>query len=114
MVWSADLKAKIDNSVAALPLEERERLTRYGALVLARETESRLAFARQKLDAFERKYGMTLEKLNQVGLPDNAGLEEHEDYVEWSGWQSTNDEAKSVLANLRTILEASGAGYSLQ
>jgi hypothetical protein len=112
MVFSSALATKVDESVAALPLAERERLTRYGALVLARETESRLELAKRKLAEFEKKYGMTLARLNKVGLPDNAGLEAHEDYVEWSGWQSTHDEASEVLANLQAILEATGATYS--
>lgn len=112
MGLSTDLIAKLDTSIAALPPEEREKLTRYGALVLVRETESRLELAKRKLAEFARKYGITLDRLNQVGLPENAGLEEHEDYVEWSGWQSTHDEALEVLANLRAILEATDVGHT--
>jgi hypothetical protein len=114
MVLSTEIMSKVDTSVAALPAAEREKLARYGALALARDTESRLELAKRNLAEFERKYGMTLERLNQVGLPDNAGLEEHEDYVEWSGWQSTLDEATAVLRNLRVILEATGAGDSFR
>lgn len=112
MALTTELMNKIDSSVAALPPEEREKLTRYGALALTRELESRLTLARQKLAEFEHKYGMTLEQLDQVGLPDDAGLEEHEDWVEWSSWQSTYDEAAAVLSSLRVILEATGAGNS--
>ncbi len=112
MVLSPQIITTIDSTVAALPAEEREKLTRYGALVLARETESRLELAARKSSEFERKYGMTFEHLDQIGLPDNAGLEEHEDYVEWSGWQATFDEAQETLTNLKKILEATSAGYT--
>ncbi|MDE3088450.1 MAG: hypothetical protein KGJ80_03550 [Chloroflexota bacterium] len=97
-----------------MPPEEREKLMRYGALVLERDTASRLVFARRKLDEFERKYGMALERLNEVGLPEDAGLGEHEDYVEWSGWQTTFDEATAILNNLRVIIETTDAGYPVR
>lgn len=114
MVLSADVMRQVDSSVAALPPQEREKLMRYGALVLERDTTSRLALARSKLDEFERKYGMTLDHLNEVGLPDDAGLEEHEDYVEWSGWQTTFDEATVTLNNLHVIIENTDARNSVR
>jgi len=62
------------------------------------QTESRLALAEYKIAAFERKYHTTLTRLRQDGLPDDASLEMHEDFVEWSGWQCTREEAVNLLA----------------
>jgi hypothetical protein len=111
VVLSTNVITAIETSVSALPLEEQEKLARYGALVLAREMEGRLELAKRKLAEFERKYGMNLDRLNQVGLPENAGREEHEDWVEWSSWQGTQEETLEVLNHLRAILEATDAGH---
>jgi hypothetical protein len=73
------------------------------------EMESRLALATRELACFEQKYEMTLVQLNKVGLPKEAGLEAHEDYVEWSGWRATYDETTQILETLHTILETSDA-----
>ena len=36
---------------------------------------------------------------------DDASLEMHEDYVEWSGWQRTHEESSQILASLKPILQ---------
>jgi len=58
----------------------------------------------RKIKAFERKYGTTLTQLLQDGLPDDASMEMHEDFIEWSGWQRTYEEAGQVLASLKPLL----------
>lgn len=98
--------SKVDTSLAALLPPERERLTLYGARLLLTEMEGRLALATRELARFETKYGTTLTGLAETGLPDEADLETHEDYVEWSGWQATVDETSQTLDILRSILEA--------
>jgi len=99
----------IDSSLAALPSAERERVALYGAHLLFTEMEGRLALAARKLAHFEQKYETTLAQLNETGLPQGAGLEAHEDYVEWSGWQATYDETSQTLETLRAILERADA-----
>ncbi len=108
-MMSAESTPKIDTSLASLPSPERERVALYGAHLLMTEMESRLALAARELTRFERKYGQTLAHLNEIGLPEDAGLEAHEDYVEWSGWQATHDETNQILITLKTILEAADA-----
>jgi len=107
---SAESTLKIEASLAALPPSERKRLALYGARLLFTEMEGRLALAARELARFESKYGMSLARLQQVGLPEDAGLEAHEDYVEWSGWQATYDEARQILETLQTILAESPTG----
>ncbi len=106
---STEFALDLDTSLAALPPPERERLALYGAQLLCTEMESRLALAARTLVRFEQAYKMTLAQLNEAGLPQEANLEAHEDYVEWSGWQATYDESKQILKTLRAILETADA-----
>jgi hypothetical protein len=91
-------------SLSELVPEARQRLVEFGAPLLLTEVEGRLALAERKIRAFEQKYGTTLAESNQSGLPDDTSLEMHEDYVEWSGWQHTREEASQTLASLRPLL----------
>ena len=95
--------------LANLAPQVQQQLVEFGAPLLLTETESRLALAERKIAAFERKYGMALMQLSQDGLPDNASLEMHEDYIEWAGWQRTREEAHQLAASLKLLLEKSVA-----
>jgi hypothetical protein len=92
-------------SLSELVPEVRQRLIEFGAPLLLTEVEGRLALAERKMGAFEQKYGATLAQLRQDGLPDDASMEMHEDFVEWSGWQRTHEESSQILASLKPILE---------
>jgi len=92
-------------SLTELVPDARQRLIEFGAPLLLTEAEGRLALAERKIAAFERKYGTTLAQLGQDGLPDDASLEMHEDFVEWSGWQRTREEASQIRASLKPLLE---------
>ncbi len=85
--------------------EIRQRLVELGAPLLFTETEGRLALAERKIRAFEIKYGITLAELRRSGLPDDASMEMHEDFVEWLGWQRTHEEASRTLASLPPLME---------
>jgi len=63
----------------------RQRLVELGAPLLMTEAEGRLTLAERKIQAFEQKYGVTLSRLRREGLPDDASIEAHEDFIEWSG-----------------------------
>ena len=87
--------------------EARRRLVELGAPLLMTEAEGQLALAEQKIRAFEQKYETTFAQLRQNGLPDDASIEMHEDFIEWSGWQRTREEASQILASVRRLLEES-------
>jgi len=78
-----------------------------GAPLLLTEVEGRLTLAEQKIGAFEQKYKTTLAQLRRDGLPDDASMEMHEDFIEWSGWQRTREEASQIRASLKPLLEKS-------
>ncbi|MCK4449104.1 MAG: hypothetical protein KAX26_00785 [Anaerolineae bacterium] len=94
-------------SLTELVPEARQRLVELGAPLLLTEAEGRLALAERKIGAFEQKYGTTLARLRRNGLPDDASIEMHEDFIEWSGWQRTREEAGQTLASLQPLLEKS-------
>ena len=73
------------------------------------ELEAKLQEARQHIATFEQKYGLTFARLQQAGLPDDANLEAHEDYVEWSSWEGRAAELKSKLEELQAIVECTYA-----
>jgi len=83
----------------------RQRLAELGAPLLVTEAEGRLTLAERKIKAFEQKYGITLDQLREHGLPDDASIEMHEDFIEWSGWQRTYAEARQTLEALQPFLE---------
>lgn len=95
----------LNHAAIKLPTKEWERIVRLGTERHLEELEAELQVARQYIAAFERKYGLTFDRLQQVGLPDDAGLEAHEDYVEWSSWEGRAAELKSKLEELQAIVE---------
>jgi hypothetical protein len=97
----------LNYTAVKLPTLEWERIIRLGTESHAQELEAELCIARQHIAEFERKYGMTFVRLQRVGLPDDAGLEAHEDYVEWSSWEGRAAELEGKLMGLRAI-----AGYA--
>jgi len=94
-------------SLAELVPDAQQRLVEFGAPLLLTEAEGRLALAERKIRVFEQKYGMPLARLRQNGLPDDASIEMHEDFIEWSGWQRTHEETSQTLASLKPLLEKS-------
>ena len=95
--------------LAEQPPQALGRLVEYGTPLLKAEAEAQRALAERKIQAFEHKYGTTLIRLRGEGLPSDASMEMHEDYVEWSGWQRTLEEASDTLASLQNLLEMTGA-----
>ena len=100
----------ITATAVRLAPKEWERIIQLGADRHIEEVNSELDRAREKILEFETKYKMSFTRLEQVGLPDDAGLEEHEDYVEWSGWEGYAVELKEKLDNLQALVANSNGG----
>ena len=92
-------------SLAALLPPTQQRLVKLGAPLLQIEAEIQLSLAEHKLEIFEQKYATTLSQLKREGLSADASMEMHEDFVAWSGWQRTREEAQQIIAALQPILE---------
>lgn len=100
----------IDSTMVKLPAQDWERILQLGVDSHAKELESELARALENIRRLEAKYRMTFARLEQVGLPENAGREEHEDYVEWSSWEGYRLELEEKLTNLRALDRVSNGG----
>ena len=98
-------RGKSQPEIVQLPRAARQRLVELGAPLLLTETEGRLALAERKIKAFERRYKTTITQLRREGLPDDASIEMHEDFIEWSGWQRTYEESRQILSSLKPFLE---------
>lgn len=96
-----------EHSLSILVPEARRRLIELGAPLLRTEAEGRLLVAERKIEAFECKYKTTLAEWRRDGLPEDASIEIHEDFVEWSGWQRTLEQARQVIDSLRPQGESS-------
>ena len=107
MVGSSRRTNRRQFSSLTLAPDIQQRLVELGIPLLLTETEGRLALAERKIAAFERKYHTTIARLRRDSLPDDASMEVHEDFVEWSGWQATQEEAARILAALPMAQEIS-------
>ena len=100
----------LNYSAVRLPTQEWERIVRLGTEKHSQELEGELEDVRAQVAVFERKYGVSFTQLQRVGLPDDAGLEAHEDYVEWSSWEGRAAELKERLQRLRAMAGQAHAG----
>ena len=100
----------INSTAIKLSSEEWGRIIQLGIDSHIKELESELERAMTRIKEYETKYRMTFVRLNEVGLPDTAGLEEHEDYVEWSSWEGYIAELNTKLDNLHALAETSNGG----
>ncbi len=94
----------------ALPEEEQEEIFQIGASFRRVDLQKRLARAQENVRRFESRYGMTLEELERKGLPEDAGHEMHEDYIEWHYWVNVREKTQQMLNLLAQFSKVSGAG----
>lgn len=93
----------IEQSFSALPREERERIIRHGVTLRMSDLQKRLFLAESKVRAFSERYHTSLEELEAVGLPDDANVEMHEDYITWHHWAEVAHKAKQDMEALQDI-----------
>lgn len=75
---------------ADFPAEELASIFRQGAILRLPYLESRLLRAQEQIRRFEEKHETTLAALKYRGLPDDAGYELHEDFIEWEYWSDVS------------------------
>jgi len=99
----------VTNSAIQLPTQVWQHIVQLGVERHAQELEDQLRETQQRIAEFEHQYGMSFARLQEVGLPEDAGLEAHEDYVEWSSWEGYQAELQERLKKLRAMLEPTHA-----
>lgn len=95
-----------------LPTQVWQHIVQLGVERHIQELESQLSEAQQRIAEYERQYGMSLARLQEVGLPSDADLEAHEAYVEWSSWEGHQAELQERLAELRAVLGSADGWFS--
>lgn len=93
----------IEKSFLALPSIERATIIRHGVALRLSDLRKRLFLAESKVQLLETKYNTSLAKLDSEGLPDDAGVEMHEDYIMWHHWTEAAQKARSELSSLEDI-----------
>jgi hypothetical protein len=91
-------------NIAELPPQEMLSILRQGSLLRLPYLEGRLRQAKDQIRQFESTYGTTLEILVAEGLPDDAGYQMHEDFIDWEHWQDVASETETIIANVKRIL----------
>ncbi len=99
----AKVNTQIENTFLTLPPLEREAIITHGAAIRLSSLKQRLFLAQSKARSFEEKYQITLDVLNDSGLPDQAGYEMHEDYLMWMHWVEVAVQCEQDLAALEKI-----------
>ena len=99
----------VTNSAIQLPTQVWQHIVQLGVERHIQELEAQLRETQQRIAEFEHQYGMSFARLQEVGLPEDAGLGAHEDYVEWSSWEGYQAELQERLKKLRAVLEPTHA-----
>lgn len=92
----------------SLSEEELIPILKQGAVLRLPYLESRLVQAERHVQSFEKKYATTLDVLRAQGLPDDAGYEMHEDFIEWEYWNDSLDKMRASIKHVRAMLEKMG------
>lgn len=92
-------------NIADIPPSELASILRQGAILRLPYLEARLLQARRQVEQFQEKYATTLERIEAEGLPDDAGYEMHEDFIEWEYWDQIARETDLSLQAVQRLLE---------
>ena len=88
-----------------LPGKELAAILRQGALLRLPFLEERLLQAREQVERFEERYGMTLDVLKSQGLPEDADYAMHEDFIEWEYWEDVLREKDMTVKGVKAFLK---------
>jgi len=97
--------SKYINDLKEIPAKELNKILRQGVLLRMPYLESRLLQAKQNVINYEQKYQIKLEKLRSEGLPEDAGYEMHEDFIEWEYWFDVMNDNRQIINQLKKLLK---------
>jgi hypothetical protein len=100
---STDTLTDIERVFSSLPRAEREKIILHGVVLRMTDLQKRLFLAESKLRWFSERYHTTLEQLEADGLPDDASIELHEDYILWRHWTTVARQTAQDIAALQAI-----------
>ena len=100
-------------NIPDLPHNELVLIIKQGAILRLPYLESRLLQAKAQIRYFEEKYGVTLSVLKSQGLPEDAGYEMHEDFIEWEYWDDVLRETGLAVKGVKALLEKVGGAIDV-
>lgn len=96
------------HNITGIPQKELTSILKQGVILRLPYLESRLAQAQENIKIFEQKYHAKLAAFKNNGLPENAGYEMHEDFIEWEYWDDVVNENKNTVDRLKKFIEEAG------
>ena len=104
----------IQDTFRRLGPERQLEIIYHGALLRLTDLNKRSFLAQSKVHAYEAQYQTTLAVLDAQGLPDDASVAMHEDYILWHHWSAVASETQALVDQLRPLVEQGlpiGAAY---
>jgi hypothetical protein len=102
---NSEFGKQIQKIFESLPPEEREAIISHGVTIVLSNLKKRVFLAESKVRYFEGKYNVSLADLDTNGIPDDADLEMHEDYVMWHHWDKVAQKIKKEIVSLEEIAQ---------
>ena len=94
----------IHSAFQALAQDQQLDIITHGATLRLNDLNKRLFLAQSKVKVYEERYRTTLSILDSEGLPDNATIEMHEEYILWHHWNSVIMEISRLIADLTPLV----------
>ena len=96
--------ATIENLFSQLPRPQQLTIIYQGALWRLTDLQKRQFLAQAKVSNFEKTYQHTLQEWEQQGLPDDASLAMHEDYILWHHWTTVVSQTEEEIRKLQELI----------
>jgi len=94
----------MQNVFYQLPRPQQLAIIYQGALWRLADLQKRQFLAQAKVSAFEETYQHALQEWMQQGLPDDASLNMHEDYILWHHWAEVVNQTAEEIRRLQELI----------
>ena len=88
-----------------LSSQELASIFKQGAILRLPYLNSRLLLAKENIRNYEQKYKNTFKHFKINGLPEDAGYEMHEDFIEWEYWEDVLSENEKTVKHVKEFLK---------
>jgi len=99
------LKNKNLQNSYEIPANELRTIIKQGAMLRLPYLESRFLQAKKNVQNYEKKYKTDFKKLKLTGLPEDAGYDMHEDFIEWEYWYDVMNDTGQIVDQINKLLK---------
>ncbi len=103
MKQASSAEENIESRFLSLTQEEKTAVITHGVAMRISDLKKRLFLAESKVRSFEEKYQTKLDVLEASGLPDDADMDMHEDYIMWHHWTEEAINTENKVRELESI-----------